>query len=417
MVSRSAVTPGDLLMGVEWCDDVLFVGEPSEYVDSISYLLEDAGRFLPLDGDEDALTERIRAFGPDGIVTFSEHLLPVTSRIAGRLGLRFHTPDTVLGLRDKAVQRDRLRAAGVDEVRVKALGDASQWSAVLQHVGLPLVLKPSSGEGSRDTHLVVDADYGLQLVTRLMAGAERTFVAEEYLVGRSSGAFGDYVSVESIVSRGRITHLGVTGKLPLLPPFRETGQFYPCGLPDADEGAALELAARAAAALGVTEGVLHTEIKLTADGPRLIEVNGRIGGYIHELYARAWETNIVELITRAACGAAWELPTAPQEGVHFQHTSQPHPMATHFLGVDGSRAVARMDGIVGYRRLAQPGSELPSDSRTHDLDLLSGWSPSHDGMLDLLDACRRALAFRFDSPEGLLLATGLELVSSEVCRG
>ncbi|MFF9011041.1 acetyl-CoA carboxylase biotin carboxylase subunit family protein [Streptomyces goshikiensis] len=420
VVARSAVTPGDLLVGVEWCDEVLFVGEQSDYVDSIAYLLENAGSFVPIEDDEEALTRRIGAFAPDGIVTFSEHMLPLTARIAERLSLRFHTPDTVIGLRDKTVQRERLRSAGTEEMRARTFSAASDWPTVLEHVGLPLVLKPRRGEGSRDTHLVTGAAQGTRLVTELLAESSRPgreFIAEEYLVGCASGPFGDYVSVESIVCDGRMTHLGVTGKLPLLPPFRETGQFYPSGLPIADEKAVLDLASAAAAALGVTHGVLHTEIKLAADGPRVIEVNGRIGGYIHELYSRAWATDIVELVTRAACGAAWELPAIPQTGVHFQHTSQPHPQAVRFLGVEGSRTVARMAGIRGYRRLARPDSELPGDSRTHDLDLLSGWAPSHDAMLALLDECRRLLVFRFDSPGGVLRTTGQELATSGVAGG
>ncbi|MEU9147280.1 ATP-grasp domain-containing protein [Streptomyces sp. NPDC048349] len=415
VVARSAVTPGDLLVGVEWCDEVLFVGEQSDYVDSIAYLLENAGSLVLIDEDEEALTRRVAAFAPDGIVTFSEHMLPLAARIAERLSLRFHTPDTVIGLRDKTVQRERLRAAGADDLRVKPFSTVSEWPSVLEHVGLPLVLKPSRGEGSRDTHLVTDAARGTQLVTELLTGTlvpGREFIAEEYLVGRASGPFGDYVSVESIVCDGRMVHLGVTGKLPLLVPFRETGQFYPSGLHAADERAVLDLVEAAAAALGVTQGVLHTEIKLTAAGPRVIEVNGRIGGYIHELYSRVWATDMVELVTLAACGAAWELPDLPQEGVHFQHTSQPHPQAVRFLGVDGSRTVTRMAGVSGYRRLARPGSELPSDSRTHDLDLLSGWALSHDAMLTLLDECRRLLVFEFASPAGALRCTGQELFSA-----
>ncbi|GLV87982.1 hypothetical protein Slala03_76710 [Streptomyces lavendulae subsp. lavendulae] len=416
MVSRSAVTPGDLLVGVEWCEEVLFVGESSEYVDSIAYLLEDAGRFIPFDGDEDVLTERIRAFEPDGIVTFSEHMLPLTARVAEEVGLPFHTPGTVASLRDKGAQRERLRVAGVEELRARAFSAASDWPGVLEEVGLPLVLKPSQGEGSRDTHLVTDASRGAEIIVELVTG-EREFIAEEYLVGRACAPFGDYISVESIVRNGHITHLGATGKLPLLPPFRETGQFHPCGLPALEEEAVLDLATAAAQALGVTEGVLHTEIKLTADGPRVIEVNGRIGGYIHELYSRVWATDVVELVTRAACDAPWELPAAPQKGVHFQHTSQPHPHATRFLGVDNARAVSRMAGVTGYRRLAQPGSTLPTDHRTHDLDLLSGWAPSHDRMLALLDECRGTLAFEFESPDGLLRATGRELVAAVGSHG
>ena len=47
------------------------------------------------------------------------------------------------------------------------------------------------------------------------------------------------------------------------------------------------LATSAIEALGVDTGCLHTEIKFTPDGPRIIEVNGRVGGGVPEMLERA----------------------------------------------------------------------------------------------------------------------------------
>ena len=55
-------------------------------------------------------------------------------------------------------------------------------------------------------------------------------VIEEYMAAAPvapSGYFGDYVSVESVVSHGHISHLAVTGRLPSAKPFRETGLIIP----------------------------------------------------------------------------------------------------------------------------------------------------------------------------------------------
>ena len=49
----------------------------------------------------------------------------------------------------------------------------------------------------------------------------------------------DYVSVESLVAHGRISHFAVTGRFPLAEPFRETGFFIPADVSPAqlDDGA------------------------------------------------------------------------------------------------------------------------------------------------------------------------------------
>ncbi|MBP5942800.1 hypothetical protein F3K43_48850 [Streptomyces sp. LBUM 1476] len=66
---------------------------------------------------------------------------------------------------------------------------------------------------------------------------------------------------------GEVRVLAVTGKPALLPPFRETGQFWPSHLPAPEVAALGSLAADAVRALGVRSGITHTEIKLTPHGP------------------------------------------------------------------------------------------------------------------------------------------------------
>ena len=111
-------------------------------------------------------------------------------------------------------------------------------------------------------------------------------VLEGYLAddpARAEGPYAAYVSVESIAAAGVVSHLALTGRFPMAENFRETGFFIPAALEDADQKAALELATSAIEALGVHTGCLHTEIKFTPDGPRVIEVNGRVGGGVPEM--------------------------------------------------------------------------------------------------------------------------------------
>lgn len=68
------------------------------------------------------------------------------------LGLPGMSVETMLSFRDKAVMKDRLRAAGVPCARhrsVETIQDALDFSA---KVGFPLIVKPVSGVGARETH-------------------------------------------------------------------------------------------------------------------------------------------------------------------------------------------------------------------------------------------------------------------------
>ncbi len=92
----------------------------------------------------------------------------------------------------------------------------------------PSVLKPRSGEASRNTYLVETADelrHHLEDLSTTDVSEAPKFILESYIPDAAPSVagigFAGYVSVESIVSGGVVSHLAVTGRTPVAPPFRE----------------------------------------------------------------------------------------------------------------------------------------------------------------------------------------------------
>jgi biotin carboxylase len=83
---------------------------------------------------------------------------------------------------------------------------------------------------------------------------------------------------------------------------------FPSQLPESLLDSVYEVATRALQALGVTTGATHTELKLTPDGPQVIEINGRLGGDVGRLVELSTGTHGVELALRAVCGLAVTAP-------------------------------------------------------------------------------------------------------------
>ncbi|MEO7259719.1 MAG: ATP-grasp domain-containing protein [Jatrophihabitantaceae bacterium] len=255
-----------------------------------------------------ALLAHLRRHRPNGLVTFSESLIPVAATLAAELGLTYHSALTAEALTSKDVQRRLLRKAGVDALRFYPIRSGKDWPAAVRDVSLPCVVKPVRGEGSRNTFRIDSAEQGSQLIGHLLAAGqgrpprETELIAEELLLGRQSWPFGDYVSVESLVVAGEAQHVAVTGKLPLVEPFRETCSYWPSTLSAAEQAQSAELTSSALAALGVTDGVCHTELKLTPTGPRIIEVNGRLGGYVHDVLKRSCGLSMIGLAASIALG-------------------------------------------------------------------------------------------------------------------
>lgn len=246
---------------------------------------------------------------PAGILTLADARLTTTARLAELLGLPFFSSETARALTDKFAQRQALASAGLPVPRyavVPALEDAAGWERLGAEAVFPAVLKPRVGEGSRDTFRVESLKEARVLAEQSEAERPgRPLVLEEYLrdaPGVVRRGFGGYVSVECVVSRGVVCPVAITGRFPPAEPFRETGFFIPAALDEDLASAVVDAACRSARALAITQGCLHIEIKLTPDGPRVIEVNGRLGGGMSEMLTIAAGIDLYPVALRLALG-------------------------------------------------------------------------------------------------------------------
>lgn len=70
----------------------------------------------------------------------------------------------------------------------------------------------------------------------------------------------------------------------------------------------VDLAVRSAQAFGFQQGVLHVEGKCTTRGPRIVEINARMGGArIHQMVEAVWGVDPIEAQLRSSLGLAQQL--------------------------------------------------------------------------------------------------------------
>jgi biotin carboxylase len=324
-------------------------------------------------GPDQILKELAAPYEPDGITTYLDANMTTLAQVATALNLPFHSVETATALTDKFQQRQVLSDAGVHEVPcriVRPKQSARDLGPTESEVGWPAVLKPRSAQGSRYTFKVSDGAELDRLLTSLGPGRP-DMVLEGYLAddpAREVGPYAAYVSVETVVSRGVVSHLALTGRFPMAENFRETGFFIPAALDDVDREAALELATTAITALGVHTGCLHTEIKFTPDGPRLIEVNGRVGGGVPEMLGRAADIPLLELTLRVALGEAiWFDGPVATARVGYRFFLQPPAVSATVAAITGLDAVSDHPGVDSITVHQGPGADLDwkDGSRNH----------------------------------------------------
>jgi biotin carboxylase len=324
-------------------------------------------------GVDQILKELASPYEPDGLVTYLDANMSTYARVAEALQVPFHSFETAVALTDKFEQRRVLSDAGLATPACHVIGpDQSEkdLASIELDVGWPAVLKPRSAQGSRYTFLVNDREHLARYLTAI--GPDRPdMVLEGYLAddpARANDPYAAYVSVESVVSKNVISHLALTGRFPLAENFRETGFFIPADLDDVDQSAALELATSAIEALGVHTGCLHTEIKFTPDGPRIIEVNGRVGGGVPEMLDRAAGVPLVAMTLRVALGEAmhFDAPVATH-CIGYRFFLQPPAVSATVAAITGLDAVSDHPGVDTITVHQGPGADLDwrDGSRNH----------------------------------------------------
>ncbi|MEU0629155.1 ATP-grasp domain-containing protein [Streptomyces sp. NPDC005989] len=244
-----------------------------------------------------------------GVVTWDEYALVPAAELAARLGVPGNSA-AATACRDKATSRRLFAEHDVPSATSTRVDTLAQAKAAAFRTGFPVVLKPSSHAASigvvrADTPEELPAAWRFASAGAGEQGPEGSGVlVEEYL-------FGPEISVECVTQNGVTTALAVTRKEVAFPPyFEEVGHTVDAGDPLLPEVA--PVAVQAVRALGVTSGIQHVEMRLTPSGPRIIEVNSRIGGdLIGELVRLATGLDLPRIAADVACGTVPDLtPTA-----------------------------------------------------------------------------------------------------------
>ena len=240
------------------------------------------------DGDLDGLTRTLRGYRPLCVIpgaetgveladVLVERLLPGSGNVAGLAAAR----------RDKWAMARAVAAAGLPHLRQICSadpGEIERWVSATGLAGHPLVLKPPKSAGTDNVHAVpagqpwrplFDLIYGRvnDLAIRNDAVLVQEFAAgTEYLVDSYSvdGRHG-LVDVCRYTKFSRGDLIGIYDLVDFLGPADPmVDQLWP-------------YVQRVLDAVGVRNGCGHTEVIMTAAGPRLVEVAARPAGGGHQM--------------------------------------------------------------------------------------------------------------------------------------
>ncbi|GHC92858.1 hypothetical protein GCM10007079_41570 [Nocardiopsis terrae] len=212
---------------------------------------------------------------PAAVACWGDKYVGLTALLAERFGVRGIGTAAAATATDKADQRRVMEPYGLNPAwrAGRTADDLRTAVAELGAGGRPLVFKPAHCSGGRGMALITgdtDLDEVFALTAANYSGTT-DFLVEEYVDGSEH-------SVSGVVSDGTVRILGVTDKRvdgPLSPSWATS---VPSALADARVKDLSQAAAQAALAVGLRTGGFHIDLRLTSEGPVVLEVGGRLGG-------------------------------------------------------------------------------------------------------------------------------------------
>jgi biotin carboxylase len=292
--------------------------------------------------------ERLAERAPlDAIVAVDDGGTRAAAVASERLGLRGNPPDAVARARNKAAMREAFAAAGVPQPDWRLGTDPAA-------VGFPCVIKPLTRSGSQGViraNTPAEADAAAGRIRAILDDPQAELLVERFVPG-------DEVAVEALLTDGQIEVLAVFDKPDPLdgPYFEETIYVTPSRKPAHVLEEVHAATARAAAALGLTDGPVHAEMRVGPDVTVLELAARSIGGLCSRSLRFGLGVSLEEVILRHALGL-------PPGHLHREERASgvmmlPIPRAgtlNEVRGQDEARAVA---GIAGLEISIAPGKPV-----------------------------------------------------------
>jgi len=272
----------------------------------------DGALALHFENPESAAAEvatQMAAKRPDAILALGDRPTATAAYAARAFGILANSPESVEICRNKLRQRETLRRANLPVPDFFDFAMSENLEFVLARAKFPCVLKPLSLSASQGVIRANDESEFREAVLRIRALLESPeiqvqrepnldrILVETYIPGRE-------VAIEGLLTEGTFRAMAIFDKPdPLAGPyFEETIYVTPSRLPESEQRALIDCAARSVAALGLVTGPIHAEFRINEKGPWVIEITPRpIGG----LCARALrfgdeKISLEELILRQA---------------------------------------------------------------------------------------------------------------------
>jgi biotin carboxylase len=316
--------------------------------------------FSDLEGATDAIVEYAASKPLGAIVAVDDSATLLATRAAAALGLPHNSPEAAEAARDKGIMRTLFAEAAVPSPVFRRFSLTDDPADIANQVAFPCVVKPLRLSGSRG---VIRADQSGELATAFYR-LKRLLLADGNPVEGTDILVEDFipgfeVALEGLLTPGGLVQLALFDKPDPLdgPFFEETIYVTPSRLPADTQAAIAACAAKAAAAVGLTDGPIHAELRVNQDGPWMLEIAGRsIGGLCSTILQFGTGMCLEELLLRHALGL--DVGSYDRQGEAAAVMMIPIPSSGLLKKISGVEEAASVPYIEGVEITVKVGGSI-----------------------------------------------------------
>jgi biotin carboxylase/NAD(P)H-dependent flavin oxidoreductase YrpB (nitropropane dioxygenase family) len=276
----------------------------------------------------------------DGVMTVGTDASQTVAAVADALNLPGIPFEVAERATDKIKMRQVLKGRGVPIPDFRPIWTLEECQKAVQGMPLPLVIKPCDNMGARGVRKIERLD---DLIPAFREAKEASIsgklILEEFMEGPE-------LSLDALVFDDTIHITGVADRIiERAPYFVEVGHTLPSALPEKQQARAVEVFKQAISALGIDIGAAKGDIKITPEGPKIIEIAARLSGGWMSAYTYPLATG-VNLYKAAIQVALGETPTdlKPKTSLVSAERSL-FPLPGKILSIRGVEEARKIKGV------------------------------------------------------------------------
>ncbi|MBU1487815.1 ATP-grasp domain-containing protein [bacterium] len=280
----------------------------------------------------------------DGVITVGTDASMTVAAVANALelpGIKFESAEAAT---NKFKMRKRFAKFGVPSPNFYQAWDLLEAYEAASKIGYPLVIKPVDNMGARGITGIKKEDDLRQAFHRAKsASPSGEIVIEEFMPGPE-------LSIDVLIYNRKVIFFAIADRIIEPPPyFVELGHTLPSNLPKKKQEEALEVMNKGIKALGINTGAAKGDIKITPDGPKVVELAARLSGGFMSGYTLPLSTgvNIIKAAIELALGEKPSLDEKRLNRVSVERAIIPAPgKVVSIKGVEEAKEIKGIEEII-----------------------------------------------------------------------